>query len=70
MKTGNVSLGLDNNRRRLAGSALNKVRAMTLCMVLVWIVILLLSEGFGSNYTLFLSYDALTVNKGHYFCIS
>ena len=30
-------------------SALNKVRAMELCMVLVWIVILILSEGFGSN---------------------
>ena len=30
-------------------SALNKVRAMKLCMVLVWIVILILSEGFGGN---------------------
>ena len=29
-------------------SALNKVRAMRLCMVLVWIVIIL-SEGFRSN---------------------
>ena len=30
-------------------SALNKVRAMKLCMVLEWIVILILSEGFRSN---------------------
>ena len=30
-------------------SALNKVRAMKLCMVLLWIVILLLSEGFGGS---------------------
>ena len=30
-------------------SALSKVRAMKLCMVLVWIVILILSEGFGGN---------------------
>ena len=30
-------------------SALNKVRAMKLCMMLVWIVILLLSDGFGGN---------------------
>ena len=30
-------------------SALNKLRAMTLCMVFVWIVILILSEGFGGN---------------------
>ena len=30
-------------------SAFNKVRAMKLCMVLVWIVILILTEGFGSN---------------------
>ena len=30
-------------------SALNKFRTMKLCMVLVWIVILILSEGFGSN---------------------
>ena len=44
-------------------SALNKVRAMKLCMVLVWIVILKLSEGFGSN-TVCLFYDALIGNKG------
>ena len=31
------------------GSALDKVRAMKLCKVLVWIVTLILSEGFGSN---------------------
>ena len=30
-------------------SALSKVRAMKLCMVLVWIVILILSQGFGCN---------------------
>ena len=30
-------------------SAFNKVRAMKLCMVLVWIVILIVSEGFGGN---------------------
>ena len=30
-------------------SALNKVRAMKLCTVLVWIVILTVSEGFGSD---------------------
>ena len=30
-------------------SALNKVRANKLCLVLVWVVILILSEGFGSN---------------------
>ena len=50
-------------------SALNKVRAMKLCMVLVWIVILILSEGFGSNTFLFLFYEALTGGKRHYFCI-
>ena len=30
-------------------SALNKVRAIKPCMVLVWVVILILSEGFGNN---------------------
>jgi len=30
-------------------SALNKVRAMKLCMVLVWTVILILSEELGGN---------------------
>ena len=41
----------------------NKVRAMKLCMVLVWIVILILSEWFGSN-TVCLFYNALTGNIG------
>ena len=40
-----------------------KVRAMKLCMMLVWIVILILSEWFGSN-TVCLFYDVLTGNKG------
>ena len=35
-------------------SALNKVRAMKVCMVFVWIVILILSEGFGGNTVLVL----------------
>ena len=30
-------------------SALNNVRAMKLCMVLLWIVVLILSRGFGGN---------------------
>jgi len=34
-------------------SAFNKVRAMKLCVMLVWIVILILSEGFGGNTVLF-----------------
>ena len=34
-------------------SAFNKVRAMKLCVMLIWIVILILSEGFGGNNVLF-----------------
>ena len=30
-------------------SDLNKVRAIKRCMVLIWVIILILSEGFGSN---------------------
>ena len=38
-------LDLDNNQ----GLLQFEQRAMKLCMVLVWIVILIVSEGFGSN---------------------